>query len=104
MAVAINNLFQPPATYLPTVGQWFVLCDAVPPTLSIKIGGQTIYHDPTSLILPEVKAPGNTNYCSTGIGLGPPGNDFYILGDTFLESIVTVFDLKAMEISFANRQ
>lgn len=104
MAVAINDMFKPAATYVEAEGQWFVPCDAVPPTLSLKIGGVMIYHDPTSLILPEAKLPNNNNYCATGVGLAPEGNDFYILGDTFMQSLVAVFDLKAMTIGFANRQ
>lgn len=80
---------------------WSVPCDAVPPTLDIVIGGKAIRTHPSSMILPETAAEGS-NQCLSGIGAGQEGS--YILGDTFMQEIVAVFDVsEKMELKFAQR-
>ena len=53
------------------------------------------------MILPETHAEGS-NRCLSGIGAGQPGS--YILGDTFMQEIVAVFDVSdKKELKFAQR-
>jgi hypothetical protein len=94
-------MFIPPARYLPNSQVYVVQCDAIPPTVGIKIGGQMFYTDPSSMILSEVREEAS-GMCLTGVGdtSGPP----YILGDTFMQGLVSVFDIsEKMEIRFAKR-
>ena len=94
-------MFTPPAVFSRTQGGWFVKCDAVPPEFGIKIGGKMIYHDPKSMILPQIIDP-QTGNCATGIG--GVSSAPYILGDTFMQGLVSVFDItEKMEIRFAKR-
>ncbi|KAI1342085.1 aspartic peptidase domain-containing protein [Xylariaceae sp. FL0016] len=100
VATAINNAYVPKATRQDSM-VWSVACDAVPPTLDIVIGGKAIRTHPSSMILPETASEGS-NRCLSGIGGGQSGS--YILGDTFMEEIVSVFDVsEKMELKFAQR-
>ncbi|KAL8371858.1 hypothetical protein RB595_001586 [Gaeumannomyces hyphopodioides] len=100
IAASINNLFTPPGVLDPTQGAWFVPCDATPPSLSVTLGGTVIKTHPSSMILPEVQD--SWGRCASGIGYtdGFP----YILGDVFMQNLVTVFDLgEKKEIRYAER-
>ncbi|CAJ2508226.1 Uu.00g094120.m01.CDS01 [Anthostomella pinea] len=98
IAAAINAAYVPRATQESSM-VWSVPCDAVPPTLDIVIGGKAIRTHSSSMILPETEQAGR---CLSGIGAGPTGS--YILGDTFLQEIVAVFDIsEKMELKFAQR-
>ncbi|KAI1375242.1 acid protease [Hypoxylon crocopeplum] len=99
VAAAINNAYSPPGQQEDNM-VWSVPCDAVPPTLDIVIGGKAIRTHPSSMILPETAIEGNR--CLSGIGAGQPGS--YILGDTFMQEIVAVFDVSdKKELKFAQR-
>lgn len=100
VAEAINNAYTPPGQQEDSM-VWSVECDAVPPTLDIVIGGKAIRTHPSSMILPETAAEGS-NRCLSGIGSGQTGS--YILGDTFMQEIVAVFDVSdKKELKFAQR-
>ncbi|KAL8338026.1 hypothetical protein RB598_006757 [Gaeumannomyces tritici] len=100
IAASINNLFAPPGVLDPAQGAWFVPCDATPPSLSVTLGGTVIKTHPSSMILPEVRD--SRGRCASGIGYtdGFP----YILGDVFMQNLVTVFDLgEKKEVRYAER-
>ncbi|OTA91764.1 hypothetical protein M434DRAFT_75704 [Hypoxylon sp. CO27-5] len=100
VAAAINNAYSPAGQQEDSM-VWSVPCDAVPPTLDIVIGGKAIRTHPSSMILPETAAEGS-NRCLSGIGAGQAGS--YILGDTFMQEIVAVFDVSdKKELKFAQR-
>ncbi|TLS26217.1 hypothetical protein PpBr36_04527 [Pyricularia pennisetigena] len=101
IAVAVNNLFDPPAILDSSQGAWFVPCTGTTaPSLGITLGGTTLWTDSSSMILPEVKNA--EGLCATGISATDAFP--YILGDTFMQNIVTVFDLSdKMEIRYAQR-
>ncbi|KAI4860082.1 acid protease [Hypoxylon rubiginosum] len=100
VAAAINAAYSPAGRREDSM-IWSVPCDAVPPTLDIVIGGKAIRTHPSSMILPETAAEGS-NQCLSGIGAGQEGS--YILGDTFMQEIVAVFDVsEKMELKFAQR-
>lgn len=81
------------------VGGYVTACDAVAPAFGIKIGGQMIWTDPTNMILPQVK--NRQGKCLTGIS--DTDEEPYILGDTFMQGIVAVFDVGKLEMRFAKR-
>lgn len=58
-----------------------------------------IWTEPSSMILPEVT--NGQGQCLTGI----VGTDQqpYILGDTFMQGLVAVFDVDNLQMSFAKR-
>ncbi|KAI6471766.1 hypothetical protein MCOR17_003071 [Pyricularia oryzae] len=101
IAAAVNDLFVPPAILDSSQGAWFVPCTgATAPSLGITLGGTTLWTDPSSMILSEVKNA--QGLCATGISATDAFP--YILGDTFMQNIVTVFDLGVkMEIRYAQR-
>jgi hypothetical protein len=57
-----------------------------------------IWTDPTNMILPQVKDP-STGLCLSGIGY--TSAQPYILGDTFMQQLVSVFDTGKMQVRFA---
>ncbi|OTB07733.1 hypothetical protein M426DRAFT_53221 [Hypoxylon sp. CI-4A] len=100
VAEAINNAFSPPGQQEDSM-LWSVPCDAIPPTLDIVIGGKVIRTHPSSMIMPETLAEGSDR-CMSGIGAGRA--DSYILGGTFMQEIVAVFDVSdKKELKFAQR-
>lgn len=103
LAARINILFEPRPLYDEYGGAFFVDCNAkVIPSVSLKIGGKTLTTNPASMILKDVNVTqGATTYCLTGVGVtdGWP----YILGDTFMQELVSVFDVGKMEMRFAHR-
>ncbi|CAK7229384.1 hypothetical protein SBRCBS47491_007228 [Sporothrix bragantina] len=103
IAEAINQLFVPHAQLDPSQGLWTVQCDATPPSLGVQIGGKTIWTDPKSMIMtPTSSRSGkSTNLCMSGIAAR--GDIPYILGDVFMQQLVTVFDTENHEIKFAKR-
>jgi hypothetical protein len=100
VAARVNNAFTPRAVFSTRIEQWFVPCNATAPSLEVVIGGKTLKTDPTSMILPEVRA--TNGMCSTGIAAASARGPF-ILGDTFMQGLVSVFDTKKMEMRFAKR-
>ncbi|KAL1896583.1 hypothetical protein Sste5346_004617 [Sporothrix stenoceras] len=102
VALAINQLYTPHAQFDPDQGSWIVKCDATPPSLGVQIGDKVIWTDPKSMILPPTGAGSlGNNYCLSGVGAR---NDApFILGDTFMQQLVTVFDVGNKEIKFAKR-
>lgn len=102
VALAINQLYVPHAQFDPDQGAWLVRCDATPPSLGVQIGDKTIWTDPKSMILPPPPGAGiGNNVCLSGVGAR--SEQPYILGDTFMQQLVTVFDVANKEIKFAKR-
>ncbi|CAK7197518.1 hypothetical protein SEUCBS139899_000165 [Sporothrix eucalyptigena] len=104
IAEAINQLYVPHAQYDPDQGIFEVRCDATPPSLGIKIAGKTIWTDPKSMIMTPSRSGaglGNGGMCLSGIGVRT--DTPYILGDVFMQQLVTVFDTANLEIKFAKR-
>lgn len=99
IAQAINNAFVPRAVYDEELGGYAVACDATPPSFGVKIGGQMIWTEPSSMILPEVK--NQQGQCLSGIT--ETDQEPYILGDTFMQGLVAVFDVDNLEMRFAKR-
>jgi hypothetical protein len=92
MAKAINSQFIPPSTD----GQ-SVSCNAVAPSVGVKIGGKTFTINPADMIVSL-----GANTCVSGI-VGTSGAP-YILGDTFMKNVVVAFDIGAAEMRFAQSQ
>ena len=66
----------------------------------MQIGGKMFWTDPASMILPE--SQNESGYCISGVGF--TSSFPYILGDTFMQQLVTVFDISdKMEIRIAKR-
>src|SRR5947207_2019899 len=97
MTKAINQLFAPHAVEDPQAGFFMVSCKAKPPTISLQIGGKTIYINPSNMI----KGSDADGGCISGIQSG--GSGPYLLGDTFMEGLVIVHDLEKMQMQFAPR-
>ncbi|KAI1504143.1 aspartic peptidase domain-containing protein [Biscogniauxia marginata] len=104
VAAAINGAYDPPGVQEDSM-VWSVACDAAPPALDVVVGGVALRVHPSSMILPETEtetAAAGSGRCLSGVGAGQPGS--YILGDTFLQEIVAVFDVsERMELKFAQR-
>ncbi|KAK5943005.1 hypothetical protein PMZ80_004010 [Knufia obscura] len=93
--------FRPPATFDPYTGFYFVDCNARIPPLGVKIGGHVFWHNPKDLVK-EYDYAGTT--CILGIQDSRMLGGINILGDTFLDNVLAVFDLGENVIRFAARR
>ncbi|KAJ5573962.1 uncharacterized protein N7459_008389 [Penicillium hispanicum] len=103
IANAVNDAFDPPATYSDDEGAYVVDCNATAPTHGITIGGTTFTINPLDMILYTGTDDSGNDVCISGIvdGGDDSSEDLYILGDTFQKNVVTVFDVGAGELKFA---
>jgi hypothetical protein len=101
----INAAFDPPGHDIGG-GLYSLSCAAIPPTVGIIIGNdtltQTFYMDAADLISGD--SSGGTG-CWSNIINGDNGNGSsdYILGGTFLNNVLAVFDLGEGVVSLASR-
>jgi len=121
LATALNNLFSPPAAYSASYGAYVVQCNATSlttlgfilsssssasnstPDDSIReaentAATRTIVVDSRDLIL-NIGSKRNT--CISGINKGR--EEVGTLGDTFMRSVLAVFDQEKEEMRFAKR-
>jgi aspergillopepsin I len=100
---AMAQAYSPPASKF--IGSYSVRCDAKAPKFGIVFNGATMYIDPKDLILQQGMQTGGA--CMLSIqgpsGMGGAQAPFSILGGPFMKSVVSVFDVGAAEIRFANR-
>lgn len=87
-------------------GAYIVDCNAKAPTLAIEIVGTKFYTNPLDMILPAGTDEEGNEVCISGVDGGglDPSEDVYILGDTFQKNVVSVFDVGAAELRFAERE
>jgi hypothetical protein len=91
-ARAINSLFSPKAT---TQGGTYVVdCKAKAPAFAVKVGGVSLSINAADMILSDP-----SGLCISGIQDG--GSGPFILGDVFMKNVVSVFDVGASEMRFA---
>ncbi|KKF94417.1 putative aspartic-type endopeptidase [Ceratocystis platani] len=97
LAESIAQSFSPPAIYLYQYGAYFAPCDASSPRIAIIINNVKLWLNPADLIYSDFKDSA-TGYCAIGVTTGGEGP--YILGDVFLQSVMTVFDIGAAQMRF----
>ncbi|KAK1638556.1 aspartic peptidase domain-containing protein [Colletotrichum phormii] len=84
-------------------GAYYAPCDATVPDFGVVINGHTFYADKADLIQSSdpIDNGDGTFVCLLGVADGGEGP--YILGDTMMNSLVTVFDVGAGMMRFASR-
>lgn len=92
------SLYDPPAVYIDDEGAAFAPCDASVPSLGVQIGGTVFYISEADMLMQSFVDP-DTGYCLIGPQDG--GSGPYILGDTFMNNVISVFDVGASEMRFA---
>ncbi|KAF1920573.1 aspartic peptidase domain-containing protein [Ampelomyces quisqualis] len=85
----IASLFDPPAWLDTDQNLWFMKCNAIAPTVSIKIRGKLFNISPEDLVTPRPAL--EENLCSLAI---EPSISMYdwVLGEAWLRNVVVVFD------------
>ncbi len=96
----VNMAFDPPARYIWSLGAYYTTCDAVAPQFSVVIDGTVFPINPRDLIFRERKDV-YSGMCMTAISSG--GDGPYILGDTFLQNVLAVFDVGRAQMRFISR-
>ena len=89
-------------------GYYWAHCDAALPRFGVVVGGKTFYFANADLIQQDVtgefdESGTNVTYCALGLVDSVPDGPF-VLGDTFLNSVVSVFDIGASEMRFYARK
>ena len=98
VAKAVNALFVPAAER--SGGLYYVICNATTPYVSLTIGGVELPISPKDLIYGALA--GGQGLCLYSVGDSDvDGVDF--IGDSFLRSMLAVFDWGESEIRFARR-
>ncbi|KAK0710272.1 aspartic peptidase domain-containing protein [Lasiosphaeria miniovina] len=97
----VYNAFSPPAEYLHTTGLFYALCNATVPEFGVQIGGQTFFVAAQDLLRQTARDPSG-DYCRVGVTDDDSGP--WVLGVTFLNNVVAVFDVGNREMRFAARQ
>lgn len=90
-------LYDPPAIYIPEQFASFAPCNASVPKLSVQINGTVFPISEADMLMQDVVDPG-TGYCLIGPQDGTTGP--YILGDTFMNNVISIFDVGASEMRF----
>ena len=83
-------------------------CDSKPPKIEMTIGGKRLSIDPEDMFVnsgPMGSGVEKGKMCTIGVCCPKQfmGNGFFMMGGTFMKSIVTVFDVGAAELRFAQR-
>jgi len=79
---------------------YFTSCDASPPIVSVILGAKRFLFNPADLIYRDMAKP-ETGLCMTAISSGGTGP--YILGDTFMQKALMVFDIGQAQMRFISR-
>jgi hypothetical protein len=95
VARKINSMFSPPATY--SGGMYLVKCNAKAPQFGIKLGEKVL---PTRRMLLPDSFTGMPGTCLSGVQDGGYAGPF-ILGDTWMSGVLSVFDIGKAEMRFA---
>ena len=98
VAVIVNSLFGPPATFDAGTGLYVVNCGAVAPKFGVHIGGQLFYINPLDVVLET----GLVGICFSTVQKADRG--LAVLGDVLLKNVLVVFDAGAGEMKFAARE
>ncbi|KAK2023178.1 acid protease [Colletotrichum zoysiae] len=94
----------PGSLYNPLSGVYYAPCNATVPVFGVVINGHTFYADKADLLQTSnpVDNGDGTFICLVGVSDGGEGP--YILGDTLMNSLVTVFDVGAGMMRFVSRE
>ena len=89
-------------------GYYWAHCDAALPRFGVVVGGKTFYFSNADLIQQDVTSEFDengaaVNYCALGLVDSVPEGPF-VLGDTFLNNVVSVFDVGNSELRFYARR
>ncbi|CAL3966193.1 unnamed protein product [Diplocarpon coronariae] len=95
----VASLFSPPAIWDADVYGYAVPCDALAPTIAVKIRGVVLPLDRRDLIIDDMSGRGT---CISGVSDGGTYEP-YVLGDTWLKSVLVVFDVGGGEIRVRSR-
>jgi len=94
---------QIPGGFLQAEGAYWALCNAKLPKFGVTIGGKTFFLRDEDLRYQEVRGGRRSEYCQMGLIDWAPDGPF-ILGESFLNAVVTVFDVEASEIRVYERK
>jgi len=104
VAAAYAAQFSPKAEYDALTGQYWVPCNSTVPPFGIAVGGKQFFLSQEDLLQKIVKLDWNqdgTLYCTIGIADTLDGPE--VLGEVFMNSLVSVFDVGRSEMRFAAR-
>ncbi|OCK98496.1 acid protease [Cenococcum geophilum 1.58] len=98
VAVIVNSLFDPPATFDAGTGLYVVNCSVVAPKFGVYIGGQLFYINPLDMMLEK----GLAGICLSAVQKA--GGRLAVLGEVFLKNVLAAFDVGAGQMRFAARE
>ena len=100
MVQQIHSLFDPPAALDATIGTAIAPCNASVPSMAIKIGGQAFNISVVDMLIQDQQRMATPpGMCLVGVQDG--GGGPFTLGDTFMNNVLTVFDIGNTQMHFA---
>ncbi|CZT02775.1 uncharacterized protein RAG0_09795 [Rhynchosporium agropyri] len=100
LADQINGLWNPPATFNENRRLYAINCAATAPDVGITLNGKEFLMPSKAAVLKD----GTECFSAwTGGGMVGKTDKYFVLGDIFMKSVVSVFDLGTAEMHFAAR-
>ncbi|KAJ7616523.1 acid protease [Roridomyces roridus] len=107
-ARAFNAAFRPPAQWDLHTQTYYVPCNAIAPSLGVKLGGRVFNTDPRDAVVWVGKDEGGGDVCVSGVqDAGGDAEDeglVFILGDMFLHNVVSTFDIGQNRVTLTQRK
>ncbi|KAI0748804.1 aspartic peptidase domain-containing protein [Irpex lacteus] len=102
---AYNALFDPPAQLENDTGLYYVYCNATVPHFSVTINGTEFKVDEADLVVRQGELASD-EYCLSGVQGGAINQlpSIYLLGDKFLNNVLTTYNLETNEITISERK
>ncbi|KAG6359890.1 hypothetical protein INS49_010943 [Diaporthe citri] len=97
----IADAYIPPAKYNATYGVYFVDCDAIAPDVAVDINGMPFWLNPEGLVVGRLTASQDQSCFAAFTDCGWTGP--YVLGNSFLQNVLAIFDVEDRVIEFVSR-
>lgn len=96
---SINSEWDPPSWRDPSSSLWMVACNATGPAIGMQVDGKILWMDREDQVL--LPKGGEENQCFSAVQVAQDG--ITILGDAWMRSVVSVFDVGAGMMRFSPR-
>ena len=99
VASAVFAAYSPPAWLDSATDFWMVDCNATAAVFGVQVGKKVLYANAQDMI---VAVTSDRSQCISGVQ--PDYGGLSILGDVWMKSVVSVFDLRTFQMRFAARK
>ncbi|KJX99746.1 hypothetical protein TI39_contig352g00001 [Zymoseptoria brevis] len=99
---ATAALFDPPGRWEDEANGWVADCDAAVPSIALRIDGVDLWFEKKAMLSEPYSSKSGPDYCYLGMQ-GDNGSGLASAGVTWLQGLVTVYDIGNKRMLFAQR-